>query len=218
MTSELDQLIQEQARDDRYGHLVYSPTVDDGLVVALSDRMDVLEPVEEAFLIPAERKVHKSDRRTSRSYYLNRAQLEEAWRLHMDGVSIRELSRRLWERYGYSSPQSCSNSIGKLFRKHGFRARDRIEAVRAAHLTHGLYSKEKLGTPESRRLINDRQNRRKARFSHQCEAITASGRRCLCHTRRGGTLCHQHAPEGREAMVEQLRDMRARKLANHSTA
>lgn len=208
MTTELEQLIEEQARDDRYGHRVFSPTLDDGLVVALSDRLDVLEPVETAFLLGAERKVQKSDRRTSRLHYLSRVQVEEAWRLHHGGLSTRELGRRLWKRYGYASPKSCSNSLSKLFRKHGLRARDRIEMTRMAHLTHGLYSQEKLGTPESKRLINDRQNRRRAKTSRQCEAVTRNGCRCARRFRGGGALCSLHTPEGRAAAAEQLRMMR----------
>ena len=129
------------------------------------------------------------------------------------GVSQRELGRKLWRRLGYASPHSCANSLSKMFLSKGWRTRERIEAVRLHNTTHGLCSMDALGTPLSRALINDRQNRRKARFSRQCAATTRNGRQCLVRFKGEGTLCWLHTDEGRAAIDERLRDMRARKAA-----
>lgn len=69
---------------------------------------------------------------------LTRAQIVAAHRLHIEaGLSIRELGRRLYERYGYASPRSCANSLSDLFATVGLSARDRVEATRLASTTHG---------------------------------------------------------------------------------
>lgn len=69
---------------------------------------------------------------------LTRAQIVAAHRLHTeDGISIRELGRQMWERFGYSSPRSCANSLSDLFATVGLPARDRIDATVKASTTHG---------------------------------------------------------------------------------
>lgn len=69
---------------------------------------------------------------------LTAAQVRAAHRLHVDGnVSIRELGRLMYERFGYSSPQSCSNCLSDLFKRAGLRARDRVAATVLASTTHG---------------------------------------------------------------------------------
>ena len=69
---------------------------------------------------------------------LTRNQTLAAYRLHTEGgYSIRELGRLLWERYGYASPHSCSNSLSDLFNRLHRPARDRVEATVAASTTHG---------------------------------------------------------------------------------
>lgn len=69
---------------------------------------------------------------------LTRQQALAAYRLHIEGgYSIRELGRLLWERHGYSSPQSCANSLSDLFRRLHRPARDRIAATVAVSTTHG---------------------------------------------------------------------------------
>ena len=70
---------------------------------------------------------------------LTAAQVRAAHRVHIEaGISLRELGRQLWERFGYSSPQSCSNSLSDLFKRAGLKARDRVDATVKASTTHGL--------------------------------------------------------------------------------
>jgi hypothetical protein len=69
---------------------------------------------------------------------LTAAQVRAVHRLHVEaGLSVRELGRQMWQRFGYSSPQSCANSLSDLFKRAGLRARDRVEATVAASTTHG---------------------------------------------------------------------------------
>jgi hypothetical protein len=69
---------------------------------------------------------------------LTAAQVRAAHRLHVEaGLSIRELGRQMWERFGYANEKSCANSLSDLFKRAGLPARDRIEATVAASTTHG---------------------------------------------------------------------------------
>lgn len=69
---------------------------------------------------------------------LTAAQVRAAHRVHIEaGVSIRELGRLMWERFGYASPQSCSNCLSDLFKRAGLKARDRVDATVKASTKHG---------------------------------------------------------------------------------
>ena len=73
---------------------------------------------------------------------LTRAQALAAYKLHIEGgVSIRELGKLMWERYGYSSPHSCANSLSDLFKRLHRPARDRVQATILASTTHGRGSR-----------------------------------------------------------------------------
>jgi len=83
-------------------------------------------------------KYGRSDYKWRTDARLTAAQVRAAHRLHIEGgLSIRELGRQMWERFGYASPQSCSNSLSDLFKRAGLQARDRVEATVKASTTHG---------------------------------------------------------------------------------
>lgn len=46
---------------------------------------------------------------------VRRKQLDAAWRMHQAGYSIAWIARQTWERFGYTSPDSCRRSLTKLF-------------------------------------------------------------------------------------------------------
>jgi hypothetical protein len=68
---------------------------------------------------------------------LTTEQVRAAHRLHVEGMSIRELGRRLHERYGYATAHSCANALSAAFMRHGLERRERLEATIAASITHG---------------------------------------------------------------------------------
>ncbi len=69
---------------------------------------------------------------------LTRDQAVVLHRIHIEGgLSIREIARQVWERYGYANAHSCANSLCDLFKRLHRPARDRVEATRIASTTHG---------------------------------------------------------------------------------
>ena len=81
-------------------------------------------------------------KRLSRAALLTREQVFAVHKLHIDGgLSMREIARRGWQRWGYASERSCLNSIIDLLDSFGLRRRDRIEATILASTTHGRGSR-----------------------------------------------------------------------------
>lgn len=69
---------------------------------------------------------------------LSREKVYAAHRLHVEGgLSIRELGRRLADRYGYASPDAAAQALMRAFRFYHLPARDRGEATVAVSLKHG---------------------------------------------------------------------------------
>lgn len=64
---------------------------------------------------------------------LTTEQVHAAHRLHLAGMSIRELGRQLYERHGYASAHSCATALCEAFARHSLEARDRAEAAAAAN-------------------------------------------------------------------------------------
>lgn len=84
------------------------------------------------------RKYGRSDYKWRTDARLTPAQVRAAYHLHIEGgLSIRELGRQMWERFGYSSPHSCANSLSDLFKRAGLKARDRVDATVKVSTTHG---------------------------------------------------------------------------------
>ena len=69
---------------------------------------------------------------------LSAEQVRAAHRLHLEGgLSIRELGRLLFERYGYASAKSCAQALSAAFRRDGLERRDRIAAVQLVNDSRG---------------------------------------------------------------------------------
>ena len=65
-------------------------------------------------------------------------QARAAWVCHYDGgLSLRELGRQLWERFGYSSPRSCAAALEQAFRREAWPVRSRLEAVQLENARRG---------------------------------------------------------------------------------
>lgn len=66
------------------------------------------------------------------------AQARAAWVCHYDGgLSLRELGRQLWERFGYASPHSCAVALEQAWKREGWPIRSRLEAVRLENARRG---------------------------------------------------------------------------------
>lgn len=48
------------------------------------------------------------------------AQIRAVAKLHEEGMTLRDISALIWERYGYKNPESCRESLGRSLRMHGF--------------------------------------------------------------------------------------------------
>jgi hypothetical protein len=128
--------------------------------------------------------------------------VDAAHRLHVvGGLSIRELGRQLYRRFGYSSDKSCAMALSTAFHRHGLPTRDRIEAAIAASTTHGRASR---GEKNAYRRWRRRQVRHglaapwpsnvKPRGTRpRCNGETVVGERCRGRAMAGSTVCAVHA-------------------------
>lgn len=108
-------------------------------------------------------------------------QARACWVIHWQGgISVRELGRRLYERFGYSSPRSCAAALEQAWRREGWPVRPRAEAV--------LLANDRLGYVRGR-TRRDRKRERTARLK-----ATPEGR-----ARIAAELEALHRREGRRA-------------------
>lgn len=123
----------------------------------------------------------------SRARKLTDREVRAAHRRHLKGVSVRQLAHELWQRAGYSSPQSCDVCLRRLFRTMGLEVRPRAEASRLANATHGLTARQR--DPVK---FNEWQRQRRAKRP-QCHALRVDGTRCPYRAQEGHYLCGTHA-------------------------
>lgn len=115
----------------------------DTLLTAMgrSDLLAALTPSAAVPLISAKVRLPGETRRIkrlSRAALLTRDQIFAVHKLHTTGgLSMREISRRGWQQWGYSSSHSCLNSLCELLDSYGLDRRDRVAAAVAASTTHG---------------------------------------------------------------------------------
>ena len=61
-------------------------------------------------------------RRRSRNAKMTRDQVFAAHALHVKGgYSVAEISKLIWERYGYKDSESCRKNLHQAFRSYGLR-------------------------------------------------------------------------------------------------
>lgn len=97
------------------------------------------EKISAKVRLPGERRRIK---RLSKAALLTREQIFAVHKLHIDGgLSMREIARRGWDKWGYASQKSCLNSLCDLLDSYGLARRDRIEATIRASTTHGRASR-----------------------------------------------------------------------------
>ncbi len=66
-------------------------------------------------------------------YRFTRKNMETIYVLHSQGVSLREISRQIYERCGYASASSCLETIRTELRLYGFGVRDQGAATAASN-------------------------------------------------------------------------------------
>lgn len=140
---------------------------------------------------------------------LSDAQVRAAHRLHWEeGLSLRELGRRLYRQAGYSSAKSCAGALSNAFAGMALPARDRIDATVVASTSHGL-------SPRVPRTLGERE----AKLAHRrtlaqagrepCSAVTGHGFPCQNFCPSGMRTCRFHSPEGLATAAESLRRARS---------
>lgn len=135
-------------------------------------------------------------------------QVRAAHRLHMEGgLSMRELGRRLYQRFGYSNAKSCGQALSTAFALLDLPARDRIEATRRASTIHGLAPRKPASDAE-REARNALRREQKRRGRKRCPESTSNGNRCASFTAPGLETCRLHSPEGRAKAAAYLAEAR----------
>lgn len=138
------------------------------------------------------------------------AQLRALHLVHVQqGLSIRELGRRIWERVGYASEKSAANSISAGWKRLGLRARPKSEATALANV-----QRRTPGSPGvSDRAAHKRWARERNGGQRRCagEKLTypGKGRPCERWAMLGSDFCLQHDPERRAEVVERVERTRA---------
>lgn len=159
--------------------------------------------------IPGERGRIK---RLSKASLLTREQIFAVHKLHIDGgLSMREISRRGYRQWGYSSANSCLNSLLDLLDGYGLERRDRIVASVKASTTHGLRprSGRKPGYLEIRRARRHEREGSRPPCAGVRLNYPGKGTPCGLLAMVGSEFCVAHDPTRETARLEHLARIRA---------
>ena len=174
---------------------------------------------------PPKPKKRRGGRPKGKYAKLTDEQIRYAHRLHIEGrLSLNELGRRLWKRFGYASPGACANSLSYLFKDRGLRARDRIEQTVISSTKHGHARRSRRdGTEEGlrqereyRRWLRDQRGWRSIQGpgEQQCEGIRSNhpnkGKRCERPAMTGERFCQGHHPDHQAEVARKLAAARER--------
>ena len=137
--------------------------------------------------------------------------LQALHHFHLEqGISIRELGRRIWRKAGYASPASAAESISQGFKRLHLPALSRELAVAKANERRRLP-----GSPgTANRSAYKRWLRSKNGGYRRCKGTKTQppgkGQPCSRYALVGSEFCHAHEPSRQQAHAAQLADMRAR--------
>jgi len=151
----------------------------------------------------------KRRRRTGLPRRISDADLHKLHVLHTQAkkLSALELARKVYVRFGYSSPQACHAAILSGWKTLGLKARDRIEMTVEMSTKNGL-SPRNWTDRRRRRLAAGLTNKGRVR-QPRCPATTARGKRCTHRSMPSG-FCWAHDPARAEERSRQLAAMRAK--------
>lgn len=169
----------------------------DTILVELDLSLDDLDPVDEK--PPARR---RGGGKPSGVYgKLTDAQVRACHVLYEQGLSMRQVADRVWERAGYASAAGCARALSEQFIRLGLPRRDRIEATKLRCTKHGLASKHgrRPGYQAYRRRVL-------AGIPDQppCAGTTSAGKPCRHPAVRGSRFCMVHEPGRAEEFAAHL--------------
>jgi len=146
-------------------------------------------------------------KRPDKTAYITDTQLRALHLAHVNGASIRELGRRVWQRAGYASEKSAANAISEGFKRLGLPARDRIEATVKASYKHGKGARDN-------KAAYKRWKRRQEGHARPCRGVKTQppevGRPCRRFALADSDYCRSHDPRFAEARAAELEQARAR--------
>lgn len=152
-----------------------------------------------------------SKARVGQNRLMTDAQLRAAYEIYRrEGLSLRALAERIFERYGYANADSCSKALGEGFKHMSLEARDRIEATRAACTVHGRAPRRREDEPAEvteMRLQHRRELRRGGR--PRCPYVSTKGTQCRNLLSPEQKFCSRHDEAGRERNRARLEAARA---------
>jgi len=137
--------------------------------------------------------------------------LQALHHFHLEqGVSIRELGRRVWEKAGYASAASAAESISQGFKRLHLPALSREAATAKAN-----ERRRQPGSPgTANRGAYKRWLRKKNGGYRRCKGIKkqppGKGRPCSRYALVGSDFCQAHEPARQPALAARLEEMRSR--------
>lgn len=158
---------------------------------------------------PTRPRKHRGGKPKGKYRRLTDDQVRAAHTLYVgEKLSLRRLGSALYERFGYSSAQSCANSLHAAFKDLGLPRRERIEAVQLGCTTHGMCRRGQKRPPEYNALRNARRPK-----NPMCAGVRQNhprkGEPCTLHAQHGSDYCWAHDPAHAEARNRHLEDMRS---------
>lgn len=132
-------------------------------------------------------------------------------RLHSEqGLSLRELGRRIWEKAGYANAHSAGMAISYGFRRLGLPALSQAEAT--ARANEARRAADSPGTAD--RSAYKKWRRRQKGGYRACKGIKrqppGKGQPCTRWALVGSDYCYAHDPSRREEIVTHAAEMRSR--------
>lgn len=122
-----------------------------------------------------------------RSYNATEDIIVKAHGLHLDGLSIREVARRLHHQTYYATPKAFANALADLFRARGWDVRPQSAATALSNVQRT--------------------------FRPQCRHVHAAGRRagdqCARRSIGDGGYCWHHDPDRVRERIAALREREA---------
>lgn len=123
---------------------------------------------------------------------------------HMQGTSMRELGRRVYERMGYASAKSATGAMQKGWQRLNLPTRDRLDAIRLSNVERATPGSP--GTAD--RSTYKKWLRRKAGAQRPCRGVRLShprkGEPCQRWAMHGSDYCLQHDPDRRAEVVARV--------------
>jgi len=136
----------------------------------------------------------RTSRRTGERSFISYTELRQLHQLHVgvERLSMRELARRTYKRFGYSSAGSCVRAIHDGWRALGLKTRGRVEMIREMQATDGLFPRDR--EERRRRCHAAGLTLHGTPLRPPCRGLTKRGTHCQQASTKSG-YCWIHDPE-----------------------